>query len=171
MPFFILLGDQLTSVSDPIVIKKINPLRKAELPIIGIILFYLFMFYTMSAGDLGIMFTELFSFDNGIIGLTIAAMGFGTSVLLNFLQVAKISMTSNHLIASPRIGFKKKYVLSALDKCLIKWYENKAGRFPFIQFNFSDGKKLQIPGHQYKGLKPLILHLRDELGEKLSEKK
>ena len=158
-------------MSDPIVIKKTNPLRKAEIPVIGIISFYLFMFYTMSSGKLGLMFSKLFSFENGIIGLTIAAMGFGISIFLNFLQVSRISLTNSQLIASPRIGFKKKYELSGLDKCIIRWYENKTGRFPFIQFNFSNGKKLQVPGHQYKGLKPLILHLREELGDKLKETK
>ncbi len=156
-------------MSKPIVIRKINPLRKAEIPILGIVFFYLFLFYAMSGGNLGLMFSKLFSFENGIIGLTFAIMGFGLSVLLNFLQVSKISLTTTDLIAFPRLGFKKKYPLSGLEKCLIRWYENKSGRFPFIQFNFSDDRKVQIIGHQYKRLKPLILYLRHELGEKLKE--
>lgn len=158
-------------MSTSIVIRKKDPLRKAEIPIIGVVFFYLFIFYAKAAGDLGLMLSKLFALENGVIGLTFAAFGFGSSVLLNLLQVSRITMTDNQIIASPRLGFSKKYPLDNLDKCLIRWYKNKAGRFPFIQFNFAEGRKMQIDGYQYTGLKPLILHLREEMNEKLKETK
>ncbi len=156
-------------MSSSIVIRKKNPLRKAEMPITGVIFFYLFIFYAMAAGDPGLMFSKLFAFENGVIGLTFAAFGFGSSVLLNLLQVSRITMTGTYIIASPRLGFRKKYLLADLDKCHIRWYENKAGRFPFIQFNFVDGRKVQIDGYQYTGLKPLILYLRSDFERILRE--
>jgi len=158
-------------MSEPITIRKKNPLRKAEIPVIGIALFYLFIFYAMADGDLGLMFSKLFSTENGIIGLTFAVMGFGITIFLGLLQVSKISITDKDLIASSRIGLKKRYPLGSLEACRIKWYREKGRRFPFFQWNFKDGRKLQIVGHHYKGLKPLILHLRSGFGEKLIEMK
>ncbi len=158
-------------MSQSIIIRKKDPLRKAEIPIVGVVFFYFFIFYAMASGDIGLMMSKLFSFENGIIGLTFATLGFGTSVLLNLMQVSKIKLTETQIIASPRLGFKRKYPLDDLDKCLIRWYENKAGRFPFIQFNFNLAGKMQIDGYQYKGLKPLILYLREELKHKLNETK
>lgn len=115
------------------------------------------------------MITELFSFENGIIGLTMAILGFMVTVLLNMLQVSKISLTNDYLIASPRLGSSKKFLIQDLEMCRIKWYEGKDRRYPFFQFNFNNGKMFQIIGHHYTGLKPLILHLRDSLRDKLNE--
>ena len=152
-----------------ITIRKKNSLRKAEIPIIAIGLFYFFLFYSMSSGKLSVMITELFSFENGIIGLTMAILGFMVTVLLNMLQVSKISLTNDYLIASPRLGSSKKFLIQDLEMCRIKWYDGKDRRYPFFQFNFNNGKMFQIIGHHYKGLKPLILHLRDSLRDKLNE--
>ena len=152
-----------------ITIRKKNSLRKAEIPIIAIGLFYFFLFYSMSSGKLSVMITELFSFENGIIGLTMAILGFMVTVLLNMLQVSKISLTNDYLIASPRLGSSKKFLIQDLEMCRIKWYEGKDRRYPFFQFNFNNGKMFQIIGHHYTGLKPLILHLRDSLRDKLNE--
>lgn len=152
-----------------ITIRKKNSLRKAEIPIIAIGLFYFFLFYSMSSGKLSVMITELFSFENGIIGLTMAILGFMVTVLLNMLQVSKISFTNDYLIASPRLGSSKKFLIQDLEMCRIKWYDGKDRRYPFFQFNFNNGKMFQIIGHHYTGLKPLILHLRDSLRDKLNE--
>ena len=152
-----------------ITIRKKNSLRKAEIPIIAIGLFYFFLFYSMSSGKLSVMITELFSFENGIIGLTMAILGFMVTVLLNMLQVSKISLTNDYLIASPRLGSSKKFLIQDLEMCRIKWYDGKDRRYPFFQFNFNNGKMFQIIGHHYTGLKPLILHLRDSLRDKLNE--
>ncbi|MEQ9425486.1 MAG: hypothetical protein RJQ09_13770 [Cyclobacteriaceae bacterium] len=154
-----------------ITIYKKNPLRKAEIPVLGIFFMYLFLFYTMAAGDFRLMFSKIFSFDSAIIGLTFGILGFVLTVLLGMLRVNRITLTKEQFIASTRLGFKKKYPLSDLEKCYIKWYPMKDRDYPLFQFNFNGDKKLHVVGHQFKNLKPLILHLRHEMTDKLEEYK
>ena len=147
-----LLLPQVASMDKPIIIRRKNALRKVEIPILGATFFYLFMFFAMASGDLALMFSKLFSVDDGIIGFTVAVFGFAGSVLLNFLHLSKISLDDKRINVISRLGFKKGYELAALEKCFIKWYDGKDRRYPFFQFNFADGKKLQFAGHHFKGL-------------------
>ena len=142
-----------------------------EIPILVVNIFYYFLFYSMASGDLRLMVSNLLSFNNGIIGLTFAISGFGLSVAFNRFQIASISINNNSLVVKNRLGLSKRYPLTGLEKCLIKWYDGRGRRYPFIQLNFQDKKKLQIAGHQYRNLKPFILFLRSEIREKLQETK
>jgi hypothetical protein len=157
--------------TDSFTIKKKNPLAKLEIPALAVNIFYFFLFYSMASGDIGLMISNLMSFENGIIGLTFVIAGFGITVILNWLRVSKICIDANHLMVANRLGMNKKYSIVDLEKCMIKWYDGKGRRFPFIQFNFKEETKVQIAGHHYRNLKPFILFLRSEAVGKLHETK